>query len=257
MTGEVCGLTHSRDPDRLRRAEGGGSKVCAGHRSMVDEALAELPAFWWELSRAHLPRPTGIGRGSRSAERPIPYRDAVGDERELIRCQLSAMSDEVAERRKCTPPAHPEPFFTAPFLRVHLGWLLASDIALEAAEAVVERRTRAFGLLYPTGRRRFLIVGPGGLPARCAEVDDDGERCSGSLYAVLRDVDALLPSALTCDVCGFDLPAHAWLRFGRRLWRDEAEAAAREREIAAPQAIPDDLTGISGLAHLRRLVGLD
>lgn len=212
---------HHREPDRLRRVEI-GLAVCAGHHALIDAALIELPTMAAELTRCHVSSGHGIGRVSASAEEPIPYRDPVGDERAMIRGQLASWSGLVAAERHVAGPTAVGPRDTAPYLRRHLTWLLRHCAALDFAAEILERRARAFSLLYPSGRRRFMVVAPNGKPAQCGE-QIDGQQCPGILYAVIRDTDALLPSALTCDECGLDLPAHSWLAYGRRM-RKEATA---------------------------------
>jgi hypothetical protein len=73
----LCSLEHRVDPDRPRRSAH-SSTLCAGHISQARQALEDLPGRYDELGI--IAAPTGEQRnGARSAEKPIPYREAAAD----------------------------------------------------------------------------------------------------------------------------------------------------------------------------------
>lgn len=215
----TCPLPHRFDPTR-RRALAEGRAVCAGHDRRVADALDELPSMHAELVSRHVVGGRGYAvKLSGHPERGIPYSDAVGDERDLIRAQLASWAELVVTTRELAErPAASDLDANAALLRVHRGWLLTGEWAEDFATEMLARHARGFSLLYPSGRRRFEVTLPSGRPALCTEVID-GVQCRGVLYAVIRDTDELLPSALTCDECGLDLPAHAWLTYARTIGR--------------------------------------
>lgn len=215
-----CELQHRSDPMRARKQEE-GLRVCVGHHAQIKDALFVLPIMARELTKLHSPMPQGIGRASPSAESVIPYRDQVGDERFLIFNQLISWCANVAMDRNVNGPQNINPEETSSFLVNHLLWILNCDYTFDFATEILERRKRAFNLLYPSGRRKFVVLDPDGKPVRCGE-SIDGIPCVGRLFAVLRDIDSLLPSELTCDKCGFTLPARSWLTFARQLQRQTA-----------------------------------
>src|SRR5882757_1544280 len=221
MTTGICLLQHRKDPDRPRRAEV-GLLVCYGCEQQLIRALEELPAMWGELIDRHLGSPAGGAPITGTPERAVPYRDAVGDERVLIRQQLASWCALVAEDRSIGTPPSSKPTATAPYLLEHLTWLLQQPFVDEFGAEILERHTNAHTLLYPDGRRRFRI-GP------CTEwydvpwcdwIDKPGHPrslCPGFLYAIIRDTDSLLPSELQCSACGFEVPASGWVTYGRKL----------------------------------------
>ena len=112
---------------------------------------------------------------------------------------------------------HEEPTvrLIAVMLGRHVQWLSAHPAAGECADGFAERVAEARRVAYPTGARVF-VVGP------CPAQGDDG-RCEGQIRAVLRRVDALLPSELLCsDNDEHRWGAGMWLRLGRQMRAMEA-----------------------------------
>lgn len=229
----VCILPHRRDPDRARNA-GPGLLVCLGCRGDLHRALVDLPALYDGLIERHVRSglPSAGQRVSGSATRPIPHNEDVGDVRGRVRFELAAWSASVAEQRAVTAPDSRSPSVTARFLLRHLEWLLSTDgwrtvegktVARDEtvtvfADTVRELRRDAYGLLYPTGRRRF-DVGPCPEIVTPASATTEAVTCPGTLVALLRPDDDLLPSSWSCETCGMELPASRWASYGRRLQR--------------------------------------
>lgn len=241
----VCPVPHRKDPDRPRRCAP-GLGVCGSCVDRVDRALRELPDMHAELVERHT---GGCGGGPKitgTPEGPVPYRDNIGDCRSwivgalqewarhvaetrgvarplpLVRLNLGGPACVTCEHESCAELRPAVPFdevdlaACARFLSVHRDWLLGSDKAAEFAERITALSSQAYGLLYPSGKRTFVVTGEDGMPARCVETTPEGGRCVGVLSAVLRDSDELLPSAMVCGVCGTEVPAREWVTWARR-----------------------------------------
>jgi hypothetical protein len=74
---QLCPLAHRVDPDRPRRSML-GSILCGGHFHQSRTALEELPGRYDELGIIAAPSGQPVS-GSRSAEKPIPYREKAAD----------------------------------------------------------------------------------------------------------------------------------------------------------------------------------
>lgn len=104
------------------------------------------------------------------------------------------------------------------YLAKHLDWIAGERFARQFAADVAEDHADCRRLAYPNPARRFEL-------APCPEPD-----CRGTLIAVLRPRDALLPAEIRCDVAGEDdngqplhtWPADKWLTLGRRIRKDTA-----------------------------------
>jgi len=111
----------------------------------------------------------------------------------------------VEERDLTIWPADTVPAMSA-WLLSHVDWLAAHEAAEEWAAEWESLRSQARRAAHPSGVRRFDVC-------RCVEAD-----CPGTLTVVLRPVDDLLPSAISCDVD----PDHVWssgqwVALGRRI----------------------------------------
>lgn len=183
-----------------------GLYVCRGHRNRLERSVAELPSTYEDLTLALRRQSTSGPKITGQGEEPTFVSGPVVDVRASIVACLASWSRLVAEDRGLSGPASAEPEWTAAFLTTHLDWLCAQPFADEAANELLELSSRAWSLAYPSGRRR-IALGP------CVE---DG--CSGTLTAVVRQTDDLLPSAIACDQDEEHAwEADKWLALGRRI----------------------------------------
>jgi hypothetical protein len=219
----LCPLTHRADPDRPRKSAP-SSVLCYGHIQQAYTALDDLPGRYDELGT--VAAPTYEQRtGARSAEKPIPYRESAAEHRTLIRGTLVAWSLLVQEERGLTAGAtSPEPARTCEFLRRHHEWSVAQLWADDYATELRDLAERAWSILHPRGVREFTSD-----VMRCVEDLDSGQRCSGHMWAVLRNQQDLLPSELECDVCGHAVSADKWMTYGRKV----REVVEQEQKGAA------------------------
>lgn len=144
---------------------------------------------------------------SGTADRGMKLNDRAIEARSLIRHRLVSWSLLIAEERGFTLPDDTDEAM-AEFIARSAEWLSAQPFAGEAADELRELVTVAHPIAYPTGTRVFEV-------ARCTH-----EGCEGTLRAILRRVDSLLPSALVCDTDeSHSIPASEWLTLGRKLRR--------------------------------------
>jgi hypothetical protein len=140
-----------------------------------------------------------------------PPRDVIVEVRAEIRHVLVSWCRLVAEKRGIAPPVDTVPTMGA-YLAKHAEWLAASEYAGEVADELAGYVSRAWGLAYPNGTRR-VEVGPCPL-------------CEGTLTAVVRATDSLLPSEVACDRD----EAHRW---PSERWRELDRLIAAKRRAAA------------------------
>lgn len=99
------------------------------------------------------------------------------------------------------------------FIARSAEWLAAHPAAGEAAGELRDLVHSAYPVAYPSGTRFFDV-------APCLVVG-----CTGTIRAVVRRVDSLLPSALVCsEDDGHTWPASEWLTLGRQLDRQRRAA---------------------------------
>jgi hypothetical protein len=203
----LCPLDH----DRPRHAEL-PSVLCGWHIGRTLDALHALIALPGDASAAaaarhlarHLASPVS---GSRTRQLPIdePLADLIREARGVVAswCLL------IAEERDVIPPSDPALPVTAAWLAIHAAWATAQPWADDWARELLDLAGRARALLAPSHTRR-VTCGP------CTEVIE-GARCMGTLTARVRDQDDLLPSVISCQVCGVDITADGWVTLGRRI----------------------------------------
>lgn len=85
----------------------------------------------------------------------------------------------------------------AAFIATHHLWLAANYP--QAADRLDHTCHEAHRAAYPNGTRTIAI-------GQCPMEDDDGQPCGGKIRALIREEEALLPSAVHCDT----YPEHAW-----------------------------------------------
>lgn len=96
------------------------------------------------------------------------------------------------------------------------AWRLAyssdHDLAVDIVDWTAFYRGEVRRLAYPSNSRRVDI--PNG---RCP-VTDDGQRCAGHLFAIIRDSGSALPSEIICDLNDeHTIPHHQWLQYIREI----------------------------------------
>src|SRR5690606_27602316 len=155
----------------------------------------------------------GTGAAERTSGSPDPTRlpnPAAMEARGTIRAVLAAWCRSIAEERGVELPEDTVAAMGA-YIARHAHWLAAHPAAGEAADELRELAARAHRIAYPDGTR-VVHVGP------CPR-----GACDGTIRAVLRRGDSLLPPAIVCDQDESHVwPASEWITLGRQLRRTAA-----------------------------------
>lgn len=212
----VCVLSHRPNPDGTERTPLAvpGLLVCRGHERRTVDDLAALPDLWAELAEAHTSWQQPSGYRPASAERPLPINPAISDHRGAVVERLASWARMVAGARHVSRPETPDPYVVAGWLALHEQWTLAhEDYAADYSKAVHDLASRALALLFP--RKGDIRTQ---LPCPLAE----SEECGGTLTNLGDDRtgdadDDALPEKITCDSCGYVLPASQWRTYRRQL----------------------------------------
>lgn len=218
MTPHLCiapmciarGKHHQCDDDRCRgclpRRADDGLVLCRHHTLLIAEdavtAAVLFDALADRLAASGLP-----GEKTSGTRTPgLKINVFAVDARILIRHTLASWTTLISEIRGITLPADDTGSLGA-FVARHAVWLAAQpDTAADVSTELRGLVREAYPIAYPSGTRVFDV----------APCPTDG--CPGTLRAVLRRSDALLPAAV---VCGQD-PAHTWtadrwITLGRQL----------------------------------------
>lgn len=211
-----------------------GLELCQHHAGRIGPDAVALGELYDELGYVLMPSGGGGERvGGRGDDGPPVPRDRVVAVRSEIRHVLVSWCRLIAEERGVALPGtanEPSPGVVErrnpvgggpgrgePSCRVlgayvakHAGpdgayWLAAHrGVAGEVSEELDELRRRAWSVAYPTGTR-VVEVGP------CPRNVDNEDgytytHCSGTLRAIVRPADQMLPSEVVCDAD----PEHRW-----------------------------------------------
>jgi hypothetical protein len=210
-----------------------GSRLCPLDIRRLGENATKAAVLYDELALVLKATQPG-GHTSTKPGPGGPPRDAVVEQRATIRHVLVSWCRLISEERGIalpgdwlimrlprgvqgpwnrewvvndTTPAH------AAYIARHAEWLAACDYADEAADELAGLANRAYGLAYPSGTRR-VEVGPCPL-------------CDGTLTAIVRATDGVLPSEVVCDR---DEDPHRW---AADQWRHLDRLVMAKRRVVA------------------------
>jgi hypothetical protein len=147
----------------------------------------------------------GQGIGDKVSGTPGPqYPDQRAVEaRTLIRHTLAAWCRLIAEERGVELPAD-QVVAMGEFVALHASWLAAQSFAREASDELHElAQGKPRSVAYPTGTH---VVTVGCCPREVPDEHGEPQCCPGTLMAVMRRADSLLPSEVACDAH----PDHRW-----------------------------------------------
>lgn len=183
-----------------------GLRLCPVDVTRLGANAVKAATLYDELALALRPTTAGGGHSANAPGPASPPRDPVMDARADIRAVLTSWAKLVGEERGIELPWRwvvqilPDGFIGPParvrrpddtiaavgrYLAKHAEWLAAQEFAGEAADELADLAGRAWGLAYPSGTRT-VVVGPCPL-------------CDGTLTAIVRTVDRVLPSEVVCD----------------------------------------------------------
>lgn len=182
-----------------------GLLLCRWHVEGIAKDARQAAELYGELSLS-LAGSGGPGeKTSGTPNRGLAINERAVEARTTIRHTLVSWAQLVAEARGFAQP--PDTIASiAAFVARNAQWLAAQDFAAEATDELRQLVTRAYPIAYPTGARVFDV-------APCPMHD-----CAGTIKAIVRRVDSLLPSSLVCSESeDHTWPADQWLRLGRQL----------------------------------------
>lgn len=170
---DVCIAPHAVDPDRPRQALP-GLYLCHGHRTHLEQLIAELPARADDMRRP-------VGHGRRNDNTGLAIDEHVARHRSHMAAVLASWCRVVYEDRGITPPAGIELHHTAPWLIAHVEWLAAQPFVDEilAELKAITRRARS---LSDIPARRVPLA------ERCV-INRDGSRCEGTVALMVHGDD--------------------------------------------------------------------
>lgn len=189
-----------------------GSNLCHVCGRKLGEDIAEAGRLWAELG---LVLTAGERPGERvsgaSVDKSLNLNERAMKCRTHIWATLSTWARLVSDERNVRPPID-QPAAIASWLHRHTEWLAAHGAAGEVADQMAEiAHGQARRIAYPNGSRVFEV-------APCPVLDDDGVQCQGTIKAVLRRTDSLLPSQLVCDADDEHVwDSTRWVRLGIKL----------------------------------------
>jgi len=189
----------------LPRRAADGLRLCVLHTDLIAEdarSVAELHAALADrLASSGLPGE----RTSGTRDPGLKLNDAAVEARVLIRHTLVSWTYLIAEERGVALPVDTTAAVAA-FVARHAPWLAAHSEAGSVSDELRDLVRHAYPIAYPSGTRIFDVAG-------CPT-----EGCAGTLRAILRRTDSLLPTAVSCDADDtHSWPADKWLTLGRQI----------------------------------------
>lgn len=184
-----------------------GVNLCQFHTDRLATDATGLAQLYDELTYSVMPSGGSSNQPiGRSSDGPPAPRDKVVDIRTEIRHVLASWCRLVGEERGIQLPAD-EVSAMGAYVAKHATWLAAHSVAGEVADELGSLRRRAWSIAYPNGTK---VVEVGACPSNC----------TGTLRAIVRPADVLLPSEVVCDLN----PEHRW---DSTRWRELDRLVAR------------------------------
>lgn len=165
-----------------------GLDLCWSHREAIARHALIAAELHEELALRLTPGSSTLTEqvAATTVDKGLKIDPSVVEARELIAGILAAWSSLIAEQRGFRPPSLDVRSMAA-FIADSASWLAAHP---SAADVVDELHELAWGrpraIAYPSGTRTIKL--------------GDCPLCSGSVRAVMRRPDSLLPSEVACDV---------------------------------------------------------
>lgn len=191
----------------LPRLAADGVRLCAWHTEKIADDATQLAELHAEIGLRLANSGTAGEKTSGTKDPGLLLNDRAVEIRTEIRHVLVSWSLLITEERGIQPPPDDTRSIGA-FITRHAQWLAAHPAAADASNELRDLTRRAWGVAYPSGSRVFEV-------SHCPEPG-----CSGTIKAIVRRTDSLLPSSLVCDLDEeHQWPANEWLTLGRKLRR--------------------------------------
>jgi hypothetical protein len=208
-----------------------GLRLCFGHVRHLGHNLDALPALHAQLA-GHLVRTGSGGEVVAVSRTPGINLDLVAyAAREHIVMDLHSWTRIALEEGPWDHAPDDTVVAMATWLHHRVSWLAARDYADEIARDFATTMAEAHGAIQPDRVRRVELNY--GCPERTIAEDGlDMGACTGMLFALIRDLDAILPSSVQCST----ERSHVWQA-------DEWRALGRRAEHAGYAALARRVTG--------------
>ena len=179
-----------------------GLRLCRLHTTRISTDALRCAELDHEIEQVLTASGRGGERTSGTADHGTVLNERAVEVRVEIRHTLVAIARLISEERGIgLPPNNLDAI--AAYVATHHVWLAAHNaVAGDTSDELSSLQRRAWNVAYPTGARVFDI-GP------CTITD-----CTGTIRAVIRDVDTGVLSELVCDA---DEP-HRW-PYSQTAWR--------------------------------------
>jgi hypothetical protein len=198
-----------------------GAYLCGLHGERIGTDALEAARLFGELEH----RLIGGSSGDKVRSEPgskYPDQRAI-DVRTEIRHTLASWCRLIAEERGTSLPVD-EVTAMGEFVAQHASWLAAQPFAADVSDELHALKSKAWSAAYPSGTH---VVEIGACPSTVfTEVVGSVmtatymQPCTGTLRAVMRRADSLLPSEVVCT-------ADASHRWGASQWHAMAKAMRR------------------------------
>lgn len=199
------------DPDQCRgclpRRAADGLALCPLHVDLLAEDACTAARLYAALADCLTSSGMPGERTSGTREPGLKINLAALGTRIVIRHTLVGWAKLIADERGLRVPDMTVPALGA-FVSLHSTWLAAmpGTLSADVCEELRDLVHTAHRIAYPSGTRIFDV-------APCPIPD-----CPGTLRAVLRRSDALLPAAVVCSLDdGHTWTADRWLMLGRQI----------------------------------------
>lgn len=241
MTESICPSYHAKDPERPR-ASRDGVRLCEGHYAGMVKDLHALPTLHTQLAR-FLVESGGDGTRTSRTSVGIALNPAVVATRDHIKATLVAWTRIALEEGPWRVPPPDDCAEIAHWLDLRADWLANREWSYEIAHNLAETAHEARRLLQPD---KPYLVEIGACPETVDVVHEETgepgiERCDGTIIAVMRRADSLLPSMLRCTSHADDEDdPHAW---GAAEWHILGRRMGRTLNADAMTALVQAIAG--------------
>ncbi|WP_427422678.1 hypothetical protein [Lysinibacillus fusiformis] len=236
----------------LRAQAADGLRLCEHCTRRIGRDAVEIAWLWYEIGLALV----ASGSTGTPVQNPHPgmaINAAAVVMRAEIRQVLASWTKLVCEERGLTLPLDESQHSLGAFIAAHSQWLAAQDFADEVTGELSSLRSRAWATAYPEGVS-VRLIGPCPERDTAPNAPDPQSQCPGSVKALMRRSDSLLPSKVVCDVNStHEWPAERWRTLGRSMGMVLAQYASAEEIHAASGRSMSAIYRLASLHAWRRV----
>lgn len=213
------------DHECLPRQVRDSSYLCPGCQGRLERHIAEMPALHDELVLSLASARRKSQDRGKSDSSGLDLEPRVVKAREHVLTLVQSWSRIVSEERGMRLPLGETVAALSTWLLRHHDWLVHQPYADEVSGNFAETWAEAMACRQMVPARKIQIRLHDGTPAACTEkaegprlpLDEDGPMCPGSVEAIVRDADSMLPSQINCSTDPRHIwPADQWRTIGQK-----------------------------------------